>query len=206
LVFLDESGFMMAPLVRRSWAPRGVTPVLYQRGRSHQKVSAIAALCVPPGRNRVDCYLRLHPNANVDAAVVVSFLRQLATQLKGAPFVLIWDRLQAHRALAVRTFLATSSAVGSAFLPAYAPELNPVEYVWSYLKLNPLANAALLDLASLTTTTRHHARSLQRQRGLLRSFIHHSPLSLRLRKDLKYAGVNSSPNQFSVRPLDNASP
>jgi len=184
LVFLDESGFMMAPLVRRSWAPRGATPLLYQRGRSHQKVSAIAALCVPPERDRVHCYFRLHPNTNVDAAVALAFLRQLATQLKGKPFLLIWDRLQAHRALAVRTFLSTSSAVGSAFLPAYAPELNPVEYVWGYLKVNPMANAPLLDLASLTTTTRHHARSLQRQGTLLRSFIHHSPLFLHLRKDI----------------------
>jgi len=184
LVFLDESGFMMAPLVRRSWAPRGATPLLVQRGRSHQKVSAIAALCVPPGRNRVQCYFRLHPDTNVDAPLVLSFLRQLTTQLQGKPFFLIWDRLQAHRARAVRSFLSNSSAVGGAFLPAYAPELNPVEYVWSYLKINPLANAALLDLASLTATTRHHARSLQRQDTLLRSFIHHSPLSLRLRKDI----------------------
>ncbi len=94
------------------------------------------------------------------------------------------DRLQAHRAGAVKSFLSSGSAVGSAFLPAYAPELNPVEYVWSYLKINPLANAALLDLANLTATTRHHARSLQRQRTLLRSFIHHNPLFLRLRADI----------------------
>lgn len=184
LVFLDESGFMMAPLVRRTWAPRGATPLLYQRGRSHQKVSAITALCVPPERNRVHCYFRLYPGTNVDAAVVLSFLRQLATQLKGKPFFLIWDRLQAHRARVVQTFLSNGCAVGSAFLPAYAPELNPVEYVWSYLKVNPLANAALLGLASLTATTRHHARSLQRKDTLLRSFIRHSPLFLRLRKDI----------------------
>lgn len=184
LVFLDESGFMMAPLVRRSWAPCGATPLLVQRGRSHQKVSAIVALCVPPERNRVHCYFRFHPNANVDAPLVLSFLRQLATQLRGRPFFLVWDRLQAHRAGAVKSFLSSGSAVGSAFLPAYAPELNPVEYVWSYLKINPLANAALLDLANLTATTRHHARSLQRQGTLLRSFIHHSPLFLRLRTDI----------------------
>jgi transposase len=184
LVFLDESGFMMAPLVRRTWAPRGATPLLYQRGRCHQKVSAITALCVPPERNRVHCYFRLYPDTNVDAAVILSFLRQLATQLKGRPFFLIWDRLQAHRARVVQTYLSSGCAVGSAFLPAYAPELNPVEYVWSYLKVNPLANAAILDLASLTTTTRHHARSLQRQNTLLRSFIRHSPLFLRLRADI----------------------
>ena len=184
LVFVDESGFMMAPLLRRTWARRGATPVLYQRGRCHQKVSAIVALCVPPERNQVRCYFRLYPNANVDTAAVLSFLRQLAAQLAGLPFFLIWDRLLAHRARAVSAFLSTGTAAGSAFLPAYAPELNPVEYVWSYLKVNPLANAAILNLEDLTTTTRHHARSLQRRDALLRSFIDHSPLSLRLRKDI----------------------
>jgi transposase len=181
LVFLDESGFLMAPLVRRSWAPRGATPVLYQHGRSHQKVSAIVALVVSAQRTNVACYFRLHPNANIDAARVLSFLRHLATQLQGAPFLVVWDRLQAHRAAIVRAFFHTLPAAGSVVLPAYAPELNPVEYVWNYLKTNPLANAALFDIATLSGTTRRHARSLQRNATLLRSFIKHSPLSLCLR-------------------------
>lgn len=130
-VFLDESGFMMAPLVRRGWAPRGATPLLCQRDRSRQKVSAIAALCVPSERNRVPCCFRFHPNASVDAPLVLSFLRQLAAQFQGRPFFLVWDRLQAHRAGVVKSFLSSGSAVGCVFLAAYAPELNPVEYVWS---------------------------------------------------------------------------
>jgi hypothetical protein len=180
LVFLDESGFLMAPLLRRSWAPRGATPILLQRGRSHEKVSAIATLVVPPERDRVACYFRLHPDANITAPLVLSFLRQLARQLAGTPFIIIWDRLQAHRAANVQSFLRAHAA-GNAFLPAYAPELNPVEYIWNYLKTNPLANLALIDLTDLTSTTHRHARCLQRTPGLLRSFIHHSPLSLSLK-------------------------
>jgi hypothetical protein len=65
------------------------------------------------------------------------------------------------------------------FLPPYAPELNPIEYVWSYLKLDPLANLAFFDLEKLTTTARRHTRSLQRKPDVLRSFRRHSPLSLR---------------------------
>jgi transposase len=65
-------------------------------------------------------------------------------------------------------------------LPAYAPELNPVEYFNAYLKMNPLANLPLFELDTLTTTARHHARALQHHEELLRSFIKHSPLSLRL--------------------------
>ena len=182
LVFIDESGFLMAPLLRRTWAPRGATPILYQRGGTHQKVSAIAALVVAPERDRVACYFRLHPATNIDAALVVSFLRQLSAQLKGAPFVVVWDRLQAHRAAAVRAYLNSCPGTKSVHLPPYAPELNPVEYVWNYLKINPLANAAHAAISALRRGATHrHARSLQRNDTLLRSFIQHSPLSLRLR-------------------------
>ena len=67
------------------------------------------------------------------------------------------------------------------YFPSYAPDLNPTEYAWNWLKSNPLANLACLDLATLSARTRQHGRSLQRQPRLLRSFLHHAPLSLRLR-------------------------
>lgn len=169
----------MAPLVRRSWHPQGVTPVLVQRTRSHQKVSVIAALCVSPERDRVQLYFRLHANANINARRVRAFVAQLHRQLD-APWLLLWDRLQAHRARIVQDFLGTHS-IRSIYLPAYAPELNPVEYLWAYLKNNPLANAPYFDTDTLTEQARTHARSLQHQPLLLRSFILHSPLSLRLK-------------------------
>lgn len=170
----------MAPLVRRSWHPRGVTPVLEQRTRSHQKVSAIAALCIPPTRDRVQLYFRLHPHANINAFGVRAFLRELDRQL-AAPWVLIWDRLQAHRARIVQAFLSSQSHVRSIHLPPYAPELNPVEYLWGYLKTNPLANAAYFDVDTLAERTRTCTRSVQHQPAILRSFVLHCPLSLRLK-------------------------
>lgn len=170
----------MAPLVRRSWAPRGHTPRLYQRGRSHRKVSVIAAVVVPPTRDRVGCYFRLHPDANINGPLLVAFLRQLRRQLP-TPIILVWDRLKAHRGQAVQTFLAGEPRVHIELLPAYAPELNPVEFLWGHAKHNPLANFAPVDLASLTATTRSTVRSLQRRSDLLHSFLRHSPLFLRLK-------------------------
>jgi transposase len=112
---------------------------------------------------------------------VLSFLRQLSRQLKGKPFIVIWDRWAPHRAKAVRTFLFRPPAVGFVFLPPYAPEHNPVEYVWNHLKTNPMANDPQREVGTLSATTRRHARSLQWKEGLLRSFLKHSPLFLRLR-------------------------
>jgi len=180
LVFLDESGFLLAPLTRRSWAPCGQTPVLYQRGRHHKKVSAIAAVCVSPLRDQVRLYFRLYPGRDVDSPRVIAFLKALDGELE-TDWCLVWDRLNAHRAKAARAWLGTVPHLRTFFFPSYAPELNPVEYLWSWTKMNPLANRAIHEVDQLAVVARNCARSLQNHELLLRTFIHHSPLSLRLK-------------------------
>ena len=124
-------------------------------------------------------YFRLHRNGNINAQCVVAFLTQLNRQLD-ASFVVVWDRLNAHRAILVRDFLAADPWVRGVFLPPYAPELNPIEYLWGSLKMNPMANLAIADVDELADVTRCHAKSLQHRSDLLKSFVRHSPLSLRL--------------------------
>ncbi len=179
LVFIDESGLLFAPLRHRSWAPRGRTPVLRQRNDAHHKVSAIAALCVSPDRARVRCFFRLYPDANIKARHIVGFLRNLQRHLR-SPIVLLWDRFSAHRAVLIQDYCRRVRTLRLVFFPAYAPELDPVEYLWGYLKTRPLANFTPLNLEALARTARRHTRRLQRSEALLRSFIRHSPLSLRL--------------------------
>ena len=180
LVFLDESGFLLAPLVRRSWAPWGQTPVLYQRGRHHKKVSAVAALCLSPERDQVRLYFRLYPGKEVDTDRSIAFLKALDRELD-ANWCLVWDRLNAHRANKTRAYLETASPLSTFFFPSYAPELNPVEYLWSWLKINPMANRAIHDVEPLADATRRCARSLQCKEQLLRSFLRNRLLSLRLK-------------------------
>lgn len=165
----------MAPLVRRTWAPRGRTPVLYQKTRSHRKVSVIAALTLPPRYQRVGLYFSLHTDANITAARVVRFLRVLRRQLQ-RPMLILWDRLLTHRAVVVERWLQRQSRVQTDFFPPYAPELNPVEPLWGYLKGNPLANWAPKDLPELALTARYHTGRLRRKGSLLRSFLYATPL------------------------------
>jgi putative transposase len=178
LIFLDESGFLMAPLLRRSWAPRGSTPVIRQRTANHQKVSAIAALSVCPARRRVGLWFRLYPGCDIRWPQVLGFVRGLLRQRRGR-VILILDRLNAHRSAKRR--LEQVRRLDVVFLPPYAPELNPVENVWSHLKMNPLANLPIHELEELRATAHRHGRRLQRRLRLLRSFIQHTPLSLRLK-------------------------
>lgn len=180
LVFLDESGLLMTPLLRRTWARVGQTPVLYQRTRHREKVSVIAAVTISPRRQRVGLYFSLFPNMNVNAEVVIWFLRQLRSQLCN-PMIIIWDRLKAHRARLTKDFLAQQSTIHTAFLPPYAPELNPVESLWGYLKMNPLANLAADDAEDLACLAEHSVKDLQKNEALLRSLIQNTPLSICLR-------------------------
>jgi len=171
----------MAPLVRRSWAPRGRTPVLLQRGRSRRKVSVIGALVISPKRRRVRGYFRLHPEANLDGALVLSFVKELRRTLR-VPLELVWDRLNAHRGEPVKSFVESQrQRLHVHLLPPYAPELNPVELIWGYLKANPMANFAPGQLADLVEQTDLATCVLARDQPLLRSFLAHCPLSLRLK-------------------------
>jgi len=179
LAFLDETGMLMAPLVRRTWAPQGHTPILRQRTNSHTKVSVIGALTVTPRRHRVGFCFRLHPDANIATQAVADFLSQLGRHLKG-PIVLLWDRFGPHRSRMMKVHLAQHPDIHPEYFPPYAPELNPAERVWGYLKLNPMANDPICELTALTCSTRRHARALQRREPLLRAFLKHTPLPLRL--------------------------
>lgn len=170
----------MAPLVGRTWAPCGHTPVFYQRGGTYQKVSCIGALAVAPARDRLHFYFRLHPHKNINTDRALDFLTQLLRQLRGNLLVL-WDSSRTHLAAKVARFLYCHLRLYLEYFPPYAPELNPVEYVWAYLKKNPLAHLSPTELSELIATARRSGQSLQHQPSRLRSFLQHSPLSLRLR-------------------------
>jgi len=171
----------MGPLLRRSWAPRGQTPVLHQRGRSRLKVSVIGALSISPGRHRVRAWFAFEPQASFDGQRIVVFLRALLRSLR-CRVVLVWDRLQAHRGEPVKSWLQTHRhRIRAQLLTAYAPELNPVELIWGYAKTNPLANFAPVELDELVAQTELTTIAIAEDQSLLRSMLSHCQLSLRLK-------------------------
>jgi transposase len=170
----------MAPHLRRTWAPRGQTPVLTQRGRSRRKISVIAALTISPRRKQVRCHFGFLPDANYDGEAILAFVQALARTVR-TPIELVWDRLQAHHRGPVGAWLDRHPRVRAHLLPGYAPELNPVELIWGHAKMNPLANFAPSELHELLKRTQQAARAIAHNQPLLRSFIKHGRLSLRLR-------------------------
>ncbi|MFH1417667.1 MAG: IS630 family transposase [Planctomycetota bacterium] len=137
IVFIDESGFMLQPVVRRTWAPRGQTPVHHSWDR-HDRLSAISALTVSPRRRRLGLYFDIHEH-NIGTEEVESFICWLQRRFPNG-IILVLDRLSAHRSAAKRLVARYGCRVDVEWLPPYAPELNPVEQVWDHTKYADLAN------------------------------------------------------------------
>ena len=145
VVLIDEAGLFLNPLVRRTWAPVGHTPVLDGWGRHRDKVSVIGAVTVSPVARRPGFYFATDPADFFNAERVVGFLRDLLRHLRGKVIV-VWDGGSNHKGPLVRAFLKRNRRLRLERLPAYAPDLNPVEAVWGWLKWGRLANFAPDDL------------------------------------------------------------
>jgi transposase len=170
LVFVDESGLSERPSVVRTWAPRGQTPQLVF-SHSWGKISVIA------GITWREFYFRLY-HGSIKGKQAAEFLRHLRRQIPGKLLV-IWDGLAVHRSRTVQRCVDRSQGhIVLANLPAYAPELNPVEYIWGHLKVRALANFCPKDLAHLGREARRQLRRSQRRPNLVRAFWQQAELSL----------------------------
>ena len=175
LVLIDESGFFLNPLVRRTWAPKGRTPILPSWGRHRDKVSVIAALSVAPTLRRLGLCWLADPKNYVTAETVVKFLQALLRHLRGRVIV-VWDGGSNHKGALIRALCARYPRLHLERLPAYAPDLNPVEQVWSHLKYGRLPNFVPESLSHLDHTVRSHLQSVGQTPGLLKALWHASKL------------------------------
>jgi len=155
IVFVDESGLSEKPTRVRTWAPRGETPVI-QYSFNWKQLSIIA------GVSWWQIYFRLFPGT-IRAAECIAFLQALRRQI-GQKLLVIWDGLAVHKSRKVRGYLARlHGEIQMEFLPAYAPELNPVEYLFGHLKPHELGNFCPHSFAELGHFARSRLRSMQRR-------------------------------------------
>src|SRR5258706_3974180 len=135
----------MTPLVRRSWALRGHPQPLHQQMGKREKVSVAAALWLPPRRERLEWFSQTLVNAYYDNECIAAFVQSFLTEV-GQPLVLVWDGGPMHRGGPIPDLLAREAGrLTLERLPPYAPELNPVEPAWSWLKYGRLCNFAPKD-------------------------------------------------------------
>ena len=132
LVFLDETGFLLIPNVRRTWRPSGKTPVIHYAGH-WDKISAVTALSASPKKKRMALYFRFYPKHSINHRDIARFLQHLLRHLQG-PIILLWDRSRIHRGPAIRTLFNRHPRLQAKMFPGYAPELDPAEFVWAQMK------------------------------------------------------------------------
>jgi hypothetical protein len=177
IVFFDESGISLIPPVRRTWSVRGRTPILRHR-MAWKRASMAAALGYHPGGTKARLCFHLQPDS-YDTDSLIGVLEQLADFYRGQRVVLIWDGLSAHWSYKMRAHLDTQRDwLTVERLPAYAPELNPVEYLWANLKGAELAHFAGDTVGEVADQAHHGIRRVCDSDTLVVGFLAHTGLSL----------------------------
>ena len=173
IVFIDESGFSERPPVRSTWAPVGQTPVI----RHHfnwKSLGAIGVIAVGSDGGEPHLLMHLEPGS-INKDVIVEFLPALRNEING-PVVLLWDRLPGHRSNIVKDQVGQYEDWQIEFFPGYAPELNPVEYLWSALKGKDIANFCSDALWQVEQKVRQAADRIGDEPHIIRGFLKASTL------------------------------
>jgi transposase len=160
----DETGISNQPVYGRSFAPKGQTPVL-RRPATRRTLSMISAVT-----NRGTLRFMLYEGA-LNTALFLTFLQRLVRSAKSKVFLIV-DNLQVHKAGKVQAWVAQHrDKIALFFLPAYAPEHNPDEFLHSDLKRSLGRRPAMKDKTGLESRLRGYLRRLQRQPERVRAFF-----------------------------------
>jgi len=170
LGYEDESGISEKSVVRTTWALKGHTPTIQSSG-SWKSLTMAGLLLFTPQGNRPRILFRLQPGS-MDKYDFVDFLKDIKRELKDKKLLLIWDGLPAHRARVVTEYIASQrSWLRAERYPSYAPELSPVEFLWSPMKTKDLAHVPPKGLKHLKRLVRRSFRRMSADKALLKNCL-----------------------------------
>lgn len=161
VVFADQSGFYLLPMVVRTYAPVGKTPILKENlTRDHLSVMSAITL-------EGELYM-IEQDRAFKGEDVVRFLKHLMRQIEGKLLV-VWDGSPIHRSKVIKKFLSDGAAarVRLEQLPGYAPDLNPDEGIWKHLKCVELKNLRCQNLSELRVELRRAKERLRHKREVI---------------------------------------
>jgi transposase len=156
----------------RTYSPRGLRPMVPE-WQTHDHLSVMGGLTTD---GRILTWVRQRP---LDGLDTVAFLEHLGREIGGAVQV-VWDRSPIHRRAAVGEFVEAVGADGLALeaLPAYAPDLNPVEWLWQHLKNVEMRNLVCVDLEELHEELHLALGRVRQKRRLIPAFFTGAGLAL----------------------------
>lgn len=172
--FWDESGLTQKPTVRRTWSLKGVTPIISGTG-SWKSRSLAGVIACSPEAQKPKLFLRIFPRS-VRTKEAIRALKELRQHIK-EKLILMWDGLRTHHSKEMKAFLRTQRHwLSPCRFPAYAPELNPVEYLWSCGKNKDFAHLYADTVSDLDVHIRRYKRRIRRRPDLLTGFLKKSGL------------------------------
>jgi len=164
LYFEDESGVSLAPVMGKTWAPRGKTPIVRVTGK-RGGVLAMSAIS-PSGRM---CF-RLEKR-RVNSDVLIEFINQIGACHRRRKIGIIMDQAPCHIAKKVKTFVDSTKRMKIFHLPPYSPDLNPDEKVWRHLKHVSLKNHQAQNKPQLSRLVLGALRKMQKNPNLTKKFF-----------------------------------
>ena len=164
IFFLDEAGIRSDTPLGRTWAPKGQTPVVSTSGQ-RQSINAISAVS-----SRGAFWYKVF-TGRLNAGLFKQFLNAF---LRGRrrPVFLVVDRHPAHRAKMIAKLVQQKKGrLEIHFLPGYAPDLNPDEFVWSHVRNKGVSKKPLRHNESLKSRMENDLLEIKRDKRLVRSFF-----------------------------------
>ena len=164
IFFLDEAGFRSDPNLGRTYGLKGKTPVVPTSGQ-RQSINALSAV------NAKGAFWYKTYTGKFNAALFVQFLKDFMKGRRKGVFLIV-DGHPSHKAKKVRDYIQSlKGRLELYFLPPYAPDLNPDEFVWSYMKTNGLHKKPLMKNESLKMRVEADLQAVQKDKKLVRSFF-----------------------------------
>lgn len=136
---------------------------------------AATLICLPKGK-KPKLFLKSLPKS-IKAPDAIKNIKELKIHLKNKKLLLFWDGLRAHLAKITKEYLKDQKSwLRVERFPSYAPELNPVEYLWSAMKNKHLCNLRPEGVRALKKTVRKSYRRIRNDKQLLKKFLKASGL------------------------------
>lgn len=165
LYFLDEAGVSLTPVLGKTWAPKGKTPLVMVTGNCG---GLIVTSAVSPAGKLIFRIEKKKINANLH----IEFLKKIIKHHPNRKIIVIEDRAPSHRAKKVDDFVEENKKRLALYrLPPYAPDLNPDEHVWEYLKAYQLKTHQAQTTQELKSLVKKKMHSIQRNKLLVLSFF-----------------------------------
>ena len=165
LYFQDESGISLTAVMGRTWAPKGQTPVVKVTGKR-------GGFCLTSAISPAGKMIFRIEKEKITAKIHIEFLEQIIKQHPNRKIIVVEDNARPHIAQEVKEFVAQHKRKFAIYhIPSYAPELNPDEHVWQYLKGYQLKSHQAKDTNELKHLVKRKMQSIQKRTELIHSFF-----------------------------------